>query len=183
MMHGILQRKVEQVGVDEQERLMLSFDKMFPRESGTALGVLFSYWQSKCSANGSLPSEEEFSSLNFLPNKTKFSTAWIDARTSDPFNFIVRNHPSMSDWGDQSNLRLGELASKMNAKSCAMDYLNCISLRQPMYHEIEQTVGSNSRHYVRLLLPVVNPSNYVTKLIYAVRMFSATGLRSPSTNS
>lgn len=182
-MYGVENRLAEQCGDDLQERLTLSFDQMFARENQGPLGDLYKFWMQKRDSGEGLPSEETFTRRELLPESCQAFTAWVDASTPDPLNYVVRNHPSMSDWGNQSNLRLGQLSSKMNAKSCAREYLTCKSIRRPMYHEIEQTVGSNSRHYVRLLLPVLNDANSVTKLVYAVRMFSATGLRAPSTSS
>lgn len=176
-MYGILHRRWEQSGNDEQERLMLSFDKMFTRERDTALGDLFSYWQAKRTNGDELPLENHFSPQELLPDSLRVYTAWVETETANPFNFVVRNHPSLSAWANQSDLRLSEIGSKMNAKSCAAEYLNCKNVRRPLYHEIEQTIEGNSRHFTRLLLPVIDNTNSVTKLIYAVRMFSATGLK------
>jgi len=182
-MYGVLQRKIEESGNDRQERLMLSFEKMFAREKGTALWELFNFWLGKKVGNAELPQERDFIDPNHLPKECRSATAWIEAEVEDPFNFVVRNHPSMSAWENQSDRRLAELESAMNARSIATEYMFCKKMRQPMYYEIEQNVGSNRRHYVRLLLPVLNDTHNVTKLVYAVRMFSATGLKSPSFNS
>ncbi len=182
-MHGILQRKVEQVGADNQERLMLSFDKMFPRERHTALGELFMYWQAKRIDGEGLPYEDNFSSGELLPEPCRDFTAWVEATSPDPFNFTISKHPSLLEWGNRSNRRVGELDSMMNAKSCAVEYLACIKSRQPMYHEIEQTVGGHSRHYVRLLLPLLDKAKDVSRLFYAVRIFNGTGFGSSPASS
>ena len=182
-MYGVLQRRVEESGEDRQERLTYSFDKMFARERKTALGKLFEYWHAKRLVSNELPDESHFRSLDLLPEPCRIFTVSVEADEPDPFKFTVKKHPSLSAWGKHSIRRLGDLDSKMNVKSCVSEYLTCISSQQPMYHEIDQTMGSNNRHYVRLLLPVLGPSKNVTNLVYAIRIFSSTELEPPSTNS
>ncbi|NKB57901.1 MAG: hypothetical protein GKS00_16380 [Alphaproteobacteria bacterium] len=172
-MYGILRRQYEESGTDQQERLMLSFDKMFSRERDTALGDLFSYWRLKCAGTSNLPNMNEFSSRSLLPQSARRFTSWLETETSNPLGFVLRNHPKLTAFGDHSNHRLGELTFKMNAKAIIKEYLYCKSLQRPLYHEIEQTVESNSRHFVRLLLPVVDDSGDVTRLVYAVRLIGA----------
>ena len=182
-MYGVLQRRCEQIGDHEQERLTLSFDTLFPRERDTALGDLFGYWREKRLDRADLPDESHFMSREMLPVSCRIHTAWVDADTENPFDYVIRKHPSLLEWGDRTVRRVGELDSMMNAKSCAMEYMTCIRSKKPMYHEITQTFGSDSRHYIRLLLPLFDGSNNVTRLFYAVRIFSSTVSESASSSS
>lgn len=182
-MYGVLQRKVEQSGVDHQERLTLSLDTMFARERNSALGELFSYWLDKRKNITDIPLSSQFTELHQLPRLSQPHIAWVETQYDDPFNFVVRNHPGKSAWGDKSDLRLGDMDRSMNARSCTSEYMICKSMQKPMYSEITQKIGSINRHFVRLLLPVSDETKNVTKVVYAVRIFSATGLKSNSSSS
>ena len=58
----------------------------------------------------------------------------------------------------------------MHYRACASEYLISIRERVPIYHEIDQAIGDISRHYVRLMLPVVDKMGRVVRLVYAVRI-------------
>ncbi len=182
-MYGVLQRQVDQCGEDSQERLMMSFDKAFVRERDTKLGDLYRYWNEKRLLSKELPHESFFSNQEHLPNSCRNGVAWVNAMEADPFNYTIKKDSSLSAWGNRSLRRVGELDSPMNSRSCAREYLTCLNLQQPMYHEIEQTFGDNTRHYVRLLLPILNSSNKVESLFYALRIFKGAGVSDSSSNS
>ena len=182
-MYGILRKQVDMCGQDSQERLMMSFDKAFMRERNTKLGELYRYWNEKRLLSNDLPHESYFSNSASLPNSCQSGVAWVDATEADPFNYTITKDSSLLAWGNRSRRRVGELASPMNSKSCAKEYMTCLNLRQPMYHEIEQTFGNSSRHYVRLLLPILNNVNKVESLFYALRIFKGAGVSDSSPNS
>lgn len=169
-MYGVLQRRYEKSGTDEQERLLLSFDRMFVREKGSALGKLFDYWREKQAIGGKLPVDEEFHYQNALPNELNRFVCWADVSSENPTSYITGHHANLSTFGNHSNRRLVDHPSKMNGWSCMAEYMKCIRSRRPFYHEIEQTIDNNHRHYFRLMLPIADPNDHVTKLIYAVRI-------------
>lgn len=182
-MYEVLQRKVEQSGCDQQERLTLSLDTMFARERHSAIGDLFSYWLSKRDGTAELPVSTQFSERHQLPNSILPFIASVETQFDSPLNYIVRNHPGKSAWGDKSDLRIGDFDNSMNARSCANEYMICKTMRTPLYSEISQNIGSKSRHFARLMLPISGEKNEVVKVIYAVRIFSATGFASNSSIS
>ncbi len=170
-MYGVLKRLVETEGQDQQERLMLSIDKMLPREQNNAIGQLFEYWRFKSLPNG-LPCVTDFDYKSALSPETLRNISWADVTAEDPFNFITREHVKLTAFQDASNRRLRDLPSRMHYRACASEYLLSIKMRQPIFHDIDQSVGSISRNYLRLMLPIADESGRVIKLVYAVRIVS-----------
>lgn len=169
-MHGIIQRRWEQSGSDQQERLKLSFNTMFPREKDNALRSLFDFWREKQALSGKTPRVEDFIYQDNLPESVTRYVCWIDATAENPFNFVTRDHPHLTAFTTLSDHRIGEHPCLMNVRAVVGEYLHCINTRQPTYFEIDQSFGSIDRHYVRLLLPVAENSDRVTRLVYAVRI-------------
>lgn len=170
-MYGVLRRHEEQSGSDYQDRLFLSFDKMFSREKTSALGELFDYWKFRRNEFRDLPSIDNFRPKDDMPIDTSKAVTLVDVTFSDPANFLFFSHPQYTrGFFDLSRRRLGDHPSQMNMKSCAADYLYCMINRQPIYHEIIQTIGSANRHYVRLALPVADRTGRVVNIAYAIRM-------------
>lgn len=172
-MYGILHRRFEQAGENEQERLMLSFDKMFAREKNTALWNLFQMWQEKQSNASSTPTVDEFLYREKLSDTAKKYICWSDVSASDPFDFITRDHANLTSFSNHSDRRLGDHPVQMNAKACAVEYLHCVSTRQPTYYEIRQTYGSINRHFSRLMVPIADEMGKISRLVYAVRIINS----------
>ena len=171
-MYGVLQRQEQWSGDDHQERLMLSFDKMFGRERDGALGVLFDYWLASRSQGKILPTIGNFCPKEFVPPYLARAVSSVDVTFESPLNYVFRDHPHFTPgFNDLSNCRLGDQPSEMNALACASEYICCIRSQQPMYHEINQKIGNASRCYWRLTLPVADSCGRVVKLYYAIRMF------------
>ena len=169
-MYGILQRREERSGGDRQERLTLSMAKMFGRERGGPLFTMHDYWQAKCRRHD-LPEARDFPPHRPLPPEAARRISWIDMASEDPFDFVLRNHLGLTPGFECfSDRRLGDHPSPMNAKSCAAEYLLCVRSRQPIYHEIDQILGGLVRQYVRLMLPAVDATGKVVRLVYVTRM-------------
>lgn len=149
---------------------MLSFAKMFGRERGGPLFTMHDYWQAKCRRHD-LPEATDFPPHRPLPPSAASRVSWVDADSEDPFDFMIRNHrgptPGLGKFTDHP---IGEHPSPMNARSCAAEYLLCIGSRHPIYHEIDQVLGGLVRRYMRLLLPVVDATGTVVRLVYVTRL-------------
>ncbi|MEX2615824.1 MAG: hypothetical protein WD767_06995 [Alphaproteobacteria bacterium] len=170
-MYGVLRRHEEQSGTDYQDRLFLSFDKMFSREKTSALGEIFDYWKFRRNEQVGLPTVDTFRPKDEMPSGNSRAITMVDVTYSDPANFLFFSHPQYTrGFFDLSRRRLGDHPSLMNVKSCAADYLYCMISRKPIYHEIIQTIGNANRHYVRLALPIADNSGRVVNLAYAIRM-------------
>lgn len=182
-MYGVLDRRFEQRGHDRQERLMLSFDKMFAREKGGALWELFRFWQDSAANAGTVPGDSEFPYKEKLPGSVTRYLSWSDVSPGDPYNFVTHEHTRQTAFADHSNRRLGDHPAPMNAKACAAEYLHCVRMQQPTYYEIVQNFGTINRHMVRLMVPVAGKSGAITKLVYAVRIISASSPSSGGCNS
>lgn len=159
-----------------QERIRLPLDELMSRETDPKTGAptvvrnLFDYWQEQ--RTGPVPAAVSFDPQGVFASDDMRWVSWIDVRQSDPLNFILRNHPG-TVFGDWSGKALREYHNPFHARSCALEYLTCKTVQQPMYHEIRQTVGDISRTYVRLLLPVADRNRQATRLYYATRYISA----------
>lgn len=182
-MLGVLQRRIEQSGGDEQERLMLSFDKLFSREKNNPLWELFHFWQNAASKHDGVPRVDEFDYKAKLPESVKRYISWSDVTPVDPFNFVSHDHVNLTNFRNHSNRRLGDYPAPMHARACAIEYLHCIRTRQPTYYEIDQTIGTINRHMVRMMVPVADQSGTVSKLIYAVRIIGASPSSSKDASS
>ena len=172
-MHGVLKRRLEQSGGNQQERLMLSREKMFAREKGNALWVLHDFWHARSLASGQIPLTEDFAYKEILPESVTRYISWADVTPSNPLNFIMHDHTRQTAFADHSDRRLGDHPVPMNAKACACEYIDCIRGKQPTYFEIDQSFGTISRHMVRLMVPVADSSGAVVKLVYAVRIINS----------
>ena len=148
---------------------MLSMNTMMPREKGHAIGQLFDFWKFKAGPDG-LPVLNDFSYKTALPPEVLRNVCWADVTPDDPFNFVTQDHAKLTAFSDASNRRLGQHQSRMHYRACASEYLISIRERVPIYHEIDQAIGDISRHYVRLMLPVVDKMGRVVRLVYAVRI-------------
>lgn len=171
-MYGVIRRQVETVLGDAQERLMLSVDKLFSRETGTALKELHSFWLAKSPGGGEPPCITDFDYKAALSAETLRFISWVDVTAADPYNYVIRDHTNQTSFSDHTDRRLGDHPSRMNLRSCAFEYRACMADPQPFYHEIEQTIGNISRHYRRMMLPIVSASGRVERLVYAVRIVS-----------
>ncbi len=169
-------RAVLDGGVDyRQERSQLSLEEMMKREvdaeSGgpTTIRMLFDYWQER--RGFAPPPAAAFDPKGiFTPEQFRW-ISWVDARAADPMNFIFRNHPGYL-FGDWSGKSLREYPNPIHAHSLALEYLTCKMIRQPSYYEITQAVGPVRRTYMRLLLPVSDRRQSVSRLYYATRYVS-----------
>ena len=138
-MFGVLQRRLEWERGDQQERLMLSIDKMFGREQNNALEELFDFWREK-RQHGNIPRVHGFQYKTSLSTDALRHVSWADVTATDPYNFVTREHRKQTAFRDHSNCRLGEYPSRMNLRALAAEYIDCIQTRKPIYHEIDQTM-------------------------------------------
>jgi len=163
-------------GVDySQERNQLSLDEMAHREvdpdSGgpTTIRMLFDYWQERRTA--APPPAAAFDPKgSFTPEQFRW-VSWVDVHAADPMSFVFRNHPGYL-FGDWSGRSLREYPNPIHAHSLALEYLTCKMIQQPSYYEITQAVGPVRRTYMRLLLPVSDRRQSVSRLYYATRYVS-----------
>jgi len=155
---------------DEQERLELHLNDLLINEGHTSLGELYRYY---CSLRrDDLPFESEFVPSRHIGSSILSMSASVDTGAVSPENFIMRDHPEMPSgpFGTElTGLRLVEFPSALHADSLIDEYSACRRRRQPMYHEIDQTIGGVSRAYRRLMLPLLDPAGDVKRIAYGFR--------------
>ena len=160
----------------ERRRLTLGYlaDREICPDSGNCTPVkqLFRYWQAKRTPNR-LPSTSRFEPQSVFDGADFEWVSWIDVTPEDPFNFILHHHPGSGEpvtfLGDWSGHTLKDYPHNFHATRCAFEYQYCKSTRQPVYHEISQTIEGYYRCYTRVLLPLEDLDGVVTTLFYATR--------------
>lgn len=93
---------------------------------------------------------------------------WIDVRSTNPYDFVIHNHPG-TVIGGRSEIILKDYPVRMQARSCAAEYWECKSINQPVAHYVNQEFHGLQREYVRLMIPIADPSGLVQKIVYAIR--------------
>ena len=166
-------RMVEETPDFTQERIQWPLDKLMEREVDARTGApstvrrLYDYWCEK--RVRSLPSAASFDPKGAMtPDEFRF-VAWADVRANDPLDFLLHHHPGLL-FGDYSGKRLRDYHNTNHGRNCALEYLTCKVVKQPVYYEIKQTIGEASRHYTRLLLPVLDADRGIGRLYYGVNL-------------
>lgn len=169
-MYGVLQRHEEYSGQDYQERLMLSFDKMFSREMHTPLGVMYRHWKNMSTPATQMPDADTFDYKSVLPETVSQYISWIEMRSEDPLNFVLHDHTNQTAFVNHSDRPIGEHPCRMNGKACAREYMLCVNSAQPFYHEVNQNFGTLRRRYTRILLPLADKNGSIVKMVYGIRI-------------
>ncbi|NKB60154.1 MAG: hypothetical protein GKS00_27900 [Alphaproteobacteria bacterium] len=158
-------------GNDVQVRTLFDMNAFAEREAASHLDILHYYWSSLQIEKVSLPKVHEFHPSDVLPKAAFSSVGWVDSIADDPRDFVMRDHPENPVYGlgiELNDTFLSEFPNKMHAKSLLLEYIRCKRWKVPLYHEIEQVIGGISRHYTRLMLPLVDESGTVTQIFYGV---------------
>ena len=166
-----ISRLVEDAPGFKQERIQWSLDEVARREVNPATGEpsvikrLMDYWLER--RVGEIPDAATFDPKGlFTPDEFRF-VAWVDVVADDPGNFVLRNHPAYL-FGDWSDKRLREYHIEYHGRNCALEYLMCKTVQQPIYHELRHSLGELGRHYTRIVLPVSDRRHLVRRVYYAV---------------
>lgn len=158
-------------GNDVQVRILYDLNTFAEKEKSTHLDILHYYWCSLQIEKETLPRISEFHPTDILRRPFHDLCGWIDSSAEDPHNFVMRDHPENPVYGLGSELNdclLSEFPNKMHAKSLTLEYLRCKRWKIPLYHEIDQVIGGIGRHYTRLMLPLIDDTNTVTRIYYGV---------------
>lgn len=175
-MEDVVQRVEHKSENDHQIRLLLNDHAFLKREQVSVLGLLEQYWR-ECRTNLTAHGAMKFNPGAALSSDALSWVSWIDTRPTEASNFIWHNHvyswlgDISTDYYDASETRVRDHRVKSHSRFCAEEYQLCKSMKQPLYHEIEQHTGSVSRHYTRLLLPVMNAKEEVDRIFYVCRRF------------
>lgn len=173
LLHTPIETLWENDGDDEQTRSLYSIDALREREKGTDILKLYNYWVASPAGKFGLPHMSCFYPGSPISKYFSEKISWIDTSSSDPFQFVMRDHREnpIPGWGKElSNKTLFERKDmEMHHSACAVECLLCKMERAPMYHEIEQTITGLSRHFTRLMVPVENDQGHVDRIYYISR--------------
>jgi len=162
----------ENDGQDDQSRFLISLNDFAERESGTLLDTIFYYWDALRGDGRELPNVRHFDLRDIFGEASQDSMSAVITKATDPENFVLVNHGTsqLGPFGaDLEGKRLCDVPSAIHARASAFEYQQCKSLRRPFYHEVDQVIGGISRHYVRIMLPLVDDRGDVVKIAYGIR--------------
>ena len=145
-----LESMFETSGFDEQARSRFSMEAFFSRETGSAPGHLYDYWNALPAESGAVPRQTLCRPIEALPVNVSAWVSWIDTTAQDPMCFRIWNHHDTQIPGlgtEISGQKLGDIKeAPLHVSACAIEYLYCKHEQIPMYHEIDQSVCGFKRH-------------------------------------
>jgi hypothetical protein len=96
---------------------------------------------------------------------------WVNVSGDIPIEFTFEGQPApLKGFGiDVRGKPISCFPSQIHAVSLMLDVLECRNTREPMYHQIEQTIRGVHRVYRRLLAPFEDNQGQVDRVFYAIR--------------
>jgi hypothetical protein len=85
--------------------------------------------------------------------------SWVETSDPNPENFILRNHcggSMLSLYGSMEGTRLADYPNRMHRDATMAEYQLCKQLRRPLYNEFNQILAGVTRHYRRILMPLLD---------------------------
>ena len=159
-------------GENIQRRELYSMNEFAEAEPpGGTIWTLFKTWKA-LSLGGRVPLAQDVLTDNTNTIALDGQTTLIDVSDPNPWNFFFMSHwqTSYPRLGSElTNTQVSQYPCGMHAKALMSEYFMTRENAEPVYHEIEQLIFGISRHYRRLILPLTDTENRVTKLIVGVR--------------
>lgn len=167
-----LETSFDTSGENIQRRELYSMNDFAESEPpGSTNWLLYRSW-SALSQGGRLPSMADvlMSDVKVVPIDCQASI--IEVGDPNPWNFSFQYHwpapyPHLGSELCQTKVR--DYPCMMHAKSLMSEYFMARESRVPVYHEIEQVLFGISRHYRRIILPMVDAKDQVAGLLVGVR--------------
>lgn len=96
---------------------------------------------------------------------------WVNVAESNPieFTFEGQSAPLRGFGIDVRGKPISRFPSQIHSVSLMLDILECRNERQPLYHQIEQTIRGVHRVYRRLLAPFEDCKGQADRVFYAIR--------------
>lgn len=157
MKHRV-ERIVHRADEEYQERLRYDIDQIFKLSPGLAMWL--HRWDTK---NNYYTKPWRVESVD-----EEIVDCLIDVRSEDPLLYVVNDHSESNVPGYGTDMNGKPLISFTNRDlhmvCLAGEYIDCKEYGVPVFHEIRQRFDSVERHYMRLLLPVMDNYNDVVSL-------------------
>lgn len=156
----------------QHRKLLSSQDIMNDEPPGSANALLNAHWNRLRRAD-CLPRARDLLTGEYRLVEPDEHLSVIDVSDPNPSNFRVERNwqaPIPNIEKPLEQIFAGDNPYFMQAKALISDYLSAREGRAPVYHEIEQIVSGVFLHYRRLILPVVDEDDHVTRLLVSVRM-------------
>jgi len=68
--------------------------------------------------------------------------------------------------------RLGDYPNRMHRDATMAEYQLCKQLRRPLYNEFNQILAGVTRHYRRILMPLLDERGEFVRIAYSFRSIS-----------
>jgi hypothetical protein len=103
---------------------------------------------------------------------------WINVCGESPmeYTFDGQDAPIRGFKIDLQGMPISAFPSEIHAVDLMMDIVRCRETREPLYHQIDQTMNGMRRFYRRLLAPFEDPAGRVKRVYYAVRWLAEPAL-------
>lgn len=103
---------------------------------------------------------------------------WINLFGEAPmeYTFDGQDAPIRGFKIDLQGMPISAFPSEIHAVDLMMDVIRCRETREPLYHQIDQTMNGMRRVYRRLLAPFEDPAGRVKRVYYAVRWIAEPAL-------
>lgn len=167
-----LETSFDTSGENIQRRELYSMNDFAESEPpGSTNWLLYKCWNS-LARGGRLPlmSDVITSNSNVVPIDCQASVIRVDDPNPWNFEFQFHWHTPYPNLGSELNhTRVRDYPCMMHAKALLSEYFMARECRTPVYHEIEQVLFGISRHYRRLILPMIDLNDQVEGLLVGVR--------------
>jgi hypothetical protein len=78
----------------------------------------------------------------------------------------------LSLYGSMEGTRLGDYPNRMHRDATMAEYQLCKQLRRPLNNKFNQILAGVTRHYRRILMPLLDERGDVVRIAYSFRSIS-----------
>lgn len=169
----VIHRREDASAQDAQIRLSLSFEEAYKYEEDTVLGEVFRFWRDACEGSNKAPFSDLLDKREALSLEASASAGTvIDVSSEDPLHFFFKDQILRTPFGSNEGRRLIDLPSQIIRDALLLEFSHAKESAQPAItevhqwrHPLEPEQKNISRHYVKMDLPVIDPStgevNYI----------------------
>ena len=173
MMHEPLEVSFQTLGEHVNRRERYALDDFFDMEGDAQLSwLLWQAWREESNRKQAIDANA-FLTKYFYPLGLRTGTLVIDVSDPNPENFFIeylyKTYVPMTGI-KLTGSRIGDFPCSLHARALMTEYLAVRETRQAFCHEIDQTMMDLARHYQRLILPLRDKNQQVTKLLVASRI-------------
>lgn len=143
---------------------LLAIEQVNQRFGQTASGIeiAFEYWREK-----QVGGRVQLDDYEWEPSED-VATTLVDVSAESPFQYrFTSHHLKYFRW--MTEKRLSEFPHREIITACGIEYHSCKADATPVGHHISHDLSGFKRDYLRLLLPLTDPTGRVSSLLCVSR--------------